>query len=105
VSQQLQMPSARWHLWASRLQGSAKARQTPLPTPVRCYSRLLSPGCCRERARAYQWNTPTLGIEPRPPPTSACHAESCLFAVGTLTDLPVRPRTPNDMLLSKTPCC
>jgi len=35
--------SARGHLPAPRLQGSAKARKTPLRTPVRCPSRLLSP--------------------------------------------------------------
>ena len=99
--------SARGHLPAPRLQGSAKARKTPLRTPVRCPSRLLSPGRCRARRcrqRACQWNTPTLGSEPRPPPTAPCHAESCSLAVGTQTELSVRPRRPNDISLSKTAC-
>ena len=68
-------------------------RQTPLPQPVRFSSRVLSPGRCRAHARAFEWNTPTWGSEPRPAPTAPCHAASCSLVVGPLTDLSVRPRT------------
>jgi hypothetical protein len=52
--------------------------------------------------RACRWNTLTLGGDPRPPPT-AFGAGSRLLA-GSLTELPLRTRTPHDMSRSKPTC-
>jgi hypothetical protein len=102
VAQQLQMPSLQqggtYRRPACKEVRGPSNLHCPHPSAAPLSS---SPGRCRARARACQWNTPTLGSEPRPPPTTACHAESCSLAVGPLTDLFVRSRTPNDMSLSR----
>jgi len=106
VAQQLQMPSLQQGgtRWRPALEEVSRTIKTPLPTctVVLLSSRLPSPGRCR--ARSCQWSILTLASEPRPPPTAPCGAVSRLVAPGSLTELSLRPQTPNDMPLSTAAC-